>query len=115
MFKEIFDDIHAHNPEVYLIGIWGKDGLELDKAVYLPPEADMDLIGAELAEVVGKLDNLDLDRTGFQIEYISGKLKIMVLSLNSGYFLLLVSGKNVISGKLKFYLDLKKDGILALL
>jgi len=75
----------------------------------------MDLIGAELAEVVGKLDNLDLDRAGFQIEYISGKLKIMVLSLNSGYFLLLVSGKNVISGKLKFYLDLKKDGILALL
>ena len=115
MFREIFDDIHAHNPEVYLIGIWGKDGLELDKAVYLPPEADMDLIGAELAEVVGKLDNLDLDRAGFQIEYISGKLKIMVLSLNSGYFLLLVSGKNVISGKLKFYLDLKKDGILALL
>jgi predicted regulator of Ras-like GTPase activity (Roadblock/LC7/MglB family) len=115
LFREIFDDIHAHNPEVYLIGIWGKDGLELDKAVYLPPEADMDLIGAELAEVVGKLDNLDLDRAGFQIEYISGKLKIMVLSLNSGYFLLLVSGKNVISGKLKFYLDLKKDGILALL
>ena len=115
MFKEIFDDIHAHNPETYLIGIWGKDGLELDKSVYLPPEADMDLIGAELAEVVGKLDNLDLDRAGFLIEYISGKLKIMVLSLNSGYFLLLVSGKSVISGKLKFYLDLKKDGILALL
>lgn len=115
MFKEIFDDIHAHNPDTYLIGIWGKDGLELDKAVYLPPEADMDLIGAELADVVGKLDNLDLDRAGFLIEYVSGKFKIMVLSLNSGYFLLLVSGKNMISGKLKFYLDLKKDGILALL
>jgi predicted regulator of Ras-like GTPase activity (Roadblock/LC7/MglB family) len=115
LFKEIFDDIHAHNPDTYLIGIWGKDGLELDKAVYLPPEADMDLIGAELADVVGKLDNLDLDRAGFLIEYVSGKFKIMVLSLNSGYFLLLVSGKNMISGKLKFYLDLKKDGILALL
>jgi predicted regulator of Ras-like GTPase activity (Roadblock/LC7/MglB family) len=115
LFKEIFDDIHSRNPETYLIGIWGKDGLELDKAVYLPPEADMDLIGAELADVVGKLDNLDLDRAGFLIEYVSGKLKIMVLSLNSGYFLLLVSSKNVISGKLKFYLDLKKDGILALL
>ncbi len=115
MFKEIFDDIHAHNRETYLIGIWGKDGLELDKAVYLPPEADMDLIGAELADVVGKLDNLDLDRAGFQIEYISGKLKIMVVSLDSNYFLLFVAGKSLISGKLKFYLDLKKDAILALL
>jgi len=37
----------------------------------------------------------------------------MVLSLNSGYFLLLVSGRNLISGKLKFYLDLKRDSILA--
>ena len=115
MFKTIFNEIHAHNPETYLIGIWGKDGLELEKAVYLPPEADMDLIGAELAEVVGKLDNMDIVRTDFQIEYISGKFKIMVVSLNSGYFLLLVSGKNVISGKLKFYLDLKKESILALL
>jgi hypothetical protein len=73
----------------------------------------MDLIGAELAEVVGKLDNLDVDRADFQIEYVSGKFKIMVLSLNSGYFLLLVSGKSLISGKLKFYLDLKRDDILA--
>jgi len=112
LFKEVFDDIHAHNPEVYLIGIWGKDGLELDKAVYLAPEADMDLIGAELAEVVGKLDNLDLDRAGFQIEYASGKFRILVLSLNSSYFLLAVSGKDLISGKLKFYLDLNKDGII---
>jgi len=113
LFKTIFDDIHSHNPETYLIGIWGKDGLELEKSVYLPPEADMDLIGAELAEVVGKLDNLDIDRAGFQIEYVSGKFKIMVLSLNSSYFLLLVSGRNLISGKLKFYLDLKRDSILA--
>ena len=113
MFKEIFDEIHRHNPETYLIGIWGKDGLELEKSVYLPPDADMDLVGAELADVVGKLDNLDLDRAGFVIEYVSGKFKIMVLSLNRSYFLLLVSARNLISGKLKFYLELKRDAIIA--
>ena len=116
MFKTIFNDIHARNPETYLIGIWGKDGLELEKAVYLPPDADMDLIGAELAEVVGQAGQPGQStHADFQIEYVSGKFKIMVHSLNSGYFLLLVSGKNLISGKLKFYLDLKKDSILALL
>ena len=57
MFKTILNEIQARNPEIYLIGIWGKDGLELEKAVYLPPDADMDLLGAELAEVVGKLDH----------------------------------------------------------
>ena len=61
MFKTILNDIQAHNPEIFLIGIWGKDGLELEKAVYLPPDADIDLLGAELAEVVGKLDNLQCE------------------------------------------------------
>ncbi len=65
MFKTIFNDIQARNPEIYLIGIWGKDGLELEKAVYLPPDADTDLLGAELAEVVGKLDNLEVSQRRF--------------------------------------------------
>lgn len=115
MFKTIFNEVQARNPEIYLIGIWGKDGLELEKSVYLPPETDMDLLGAELAEVVGKLDNLEATRADFHIEYVSGKFKIMVHSLNSGYFLLLVSGLNLISGKLNYYLNLKKDSLLALL
>jgi predicted regulator of Ras-like GTPase activity (Roadblock/LC7/MglB family) len=115
LFKTILNDIQARNPEIFLIGIWGKDGLELEKAVYLPPDADIDLLGAELAEVVGKLDNLQVNRADFHIEYVSGKFKIMVHSLNSGYFLLVVSGLNLISGKLNYYLNLKKDGILALL
>jgi hypothetical protein len=115
LFKTIFDDIQVHNPDTYLVGIWGKDGLELEKAVYLPPEADIDLLGAELADVVGKLDNLGLARADFLIEYVSGKFRFMVYSLNSGYFLLLVSGLNQISGKLKFYLNLKRESILALL
>jgi len=115
LFKTILNEIQARNPEIYLIGIWGKDGLELEKAVYLPPDTDMDLLGAELAEVVGKLDNLEVTRADFHIEYVSGKYKILVHSLNSGYFLLLVSGLNLISGKLNYYLNLKKDSILALL
>jgi hypothetical protein len=35
--------------------------------------------------------------------------------LNVNYFLLLVSRLDLISGKLKFFLDLKKDNILALM
>jgi predicted regulator of Ras-like GTPase activity (Roadblock/LC7/MglB family) len=115
LFNKIFAEIHQRNPQTYLIGIWGKDGLELEKATYLPADIDMDLIGAELAEVVARLDSLEVTNADFHIEYISGKFKIMVYSLNVNYFLLLVSRLDLISGKLKFYLDLKKDNILALM
>jgi len=115
LFETIFDDIHQHNPETYLIGIWGKDGLELEKATYLTSSIDIDLLGAELAAVLAKLDNLEVTSTDICIEYISRQFKIFVYSLNAGYFLLLVSNQNQISGKLKFFLNLRKSNILSLL
>jgi hypothetical protein len=115
LFETIFKDIHRHNPETYLIGIWGRDGLELEKATYLPSSIDIDLLGAELAEVLAKLDHLEVTGADICIEYISGQFKIFVYSLNAGYFLLLVSSLNQISGKLKFFLNLKKSNILSLL
>ena len=115
MFKTIFADIQRNNPETYLIGIWGKDGLELEKATYLQSSIDIDLLGAELADVLAKLDNLEVTSADICIEYISGQFKIFVYSLNAGYFLLLVSNQNQVTGKLKFYLNLKKSNILSLL
>lgn len=115
MFETIFRDIHQHNPETYLIGIWGKDGLELEKATYLPSSIDIDLLGAELADVLAKLGNLETIGADICIEYTSGQFKIFVYSLNAGYFLLLVSSQNQLTGKLKFYLNIKKDNILSLM
>jgi predicted regulator of Ras-like GTPase activity (Roadblock/LC7/MglB family) len=115
LFEAIFGEIHQRNPETYLIGIWGRDGLELEKSTYLPSGIDMDLLGAELADVLSKLDHLEVAGADICIEYISGQFKIFLYSLNAGYFLLLVSNKNQITGKLKFFLNLKKDQILSLL
>ena len=115
MFKTIFADIKGNNPEIYLVGIWGKDGLELEKAAYMPSASDIDLLGAELADVMARLDNLTVPSVDTCIECVSGQFKIFVYSLNAGYFLLLVSSRKQITGKLKFYLDLKKSNILSLL
>ncbi len=115
MFETIFNDIHRKNPETYLIGIWGRDGLELEKAIYLPPSMNIDLLGAELADVLGKLDQLEVAGADICIEYVSGQFKIFVFSLNAAYFLLLVSSQNQITGKLKFFLNLKKNDILSIL
>jgi hypothetical protein len=115
LFETIFADIKCNNPETYLIGIWGKDGLELEKATFLTSSIDVDLLGAELADVLAKLDNLEVISADICIEYISGQFKIFVYSLKAGYFLLVVSSQNQITGKLKFYLNLKKSNILSLL
>lgn len=115
MFETIFSDIHRRNPETYLIGVWGRDGLELEKATYLPPSVNIDLLGAELADILAKLDHLEVTSADICIEYILGQFKIFVFSLNADYFLLLVSSQNQITGKLKFYLNLKKNDILSIL
>lgn len=115
MFETIFSDIHRRNPETFLIGVWGRDGLELEKATYLPPAMNIDLLGAELADILAKLDHLEVTSADICIEYILGQFKIVVFSLNAEYFLLLVSSQNQITGKLKFYLNLKKNDILSVL
>jgi predicted regulator of Ras-like GTPase activity (Roadblock/LC7/MglB family) len=115
LFETIFTDIHRRNPETYLIGVWGRDGLELEKATYLPPTMNIDLLGAELADILAKLDHLEVTSADICIEYILGQFKIFVFSLNADYFLLLVSNQSQITGKLKFYLNLKKNDILSIL
>ncbi len=115
MFETIFGDIHRKNPETYLIGVWGRDGLELEKAAYLPPSVNIDLLGAELADILAKLDHVEVTSADICIEYNLGQFKIFVYSLNADYFLLLVSSLNQITGRLKFYLNLKKNDILSIL
>jgi hypothetical protein len=115
LFEAIFSDIHQRNPETYLIGVWGRDGLELEKATFLPPDMNIDLLGAELADILAKLDHLEVTSADVSIEYNLGQFKIFVFSLNAEYFLLLVSSQSQITGKLKFYLNLKKSAILSIL
>jgi predicted regulator of Ras-like GTPase activity (Roadblock/LC7/MglB family) len=115
LFEAIFEDIHLRNPETYLIGVWGRDGLELEKSTFLPPSMNVDLLGAELADVLSKLDRIEMTGADIFIEYVTGQFKILVCSLNTGYFLLVVSNQKQVTGKLKFYLGLKKKDILSML
>ncbi len=115
MFKSLFDDIQKYNPDIHIMGIWGKDGLELEKVVYAPAEADIELLGAEIADVAARIDTIQLFSGGYCMEYSSPRFKVAVFSLTPNYFLLTISGEKLVSGKLKFYLDLYKDKLKALL
>ncbi len=98
-----------------MIGIWGKDGLELEKNIYLRNDVNSELLGAEIADVVSKMDNIQLAPGRFSLEYITGRLKVLVYSLSQEYFLLVVSGPELISGRLAFFLNLNLRRIAAML
>jgi predicted regulator of Ras-like GTPase activity (Roadblock/LC7/MglB family) len=115
LFKEIFDAIRGKNPEICLIGIWGKDGLELEKAAYTPADMDLELLGAEIADVVSKIDKTKLFSGEYGMEYKYNRLKVFVSSLTPGYFLMVVSAEGAITGKLKFYLELNRSKLQSLL
>ncbi len=113
MFKPIFEEITRKNPEIYAIGIWGKDGLELEKLTVVRADVNSELLGAEIADVVARLDNLQLTPGRFSLEYVAGRMKVMVFSLTPRYFLLVVCGPELISGRLAFYLGLHRDRLAA--
>ena len=115
LFKDVFDSISGKNPEICLIGIWGKDGLELEKAVYAPADMDLELLGAEIADVVSRIDKTSLFSGEYGVECPYRGLKVNAFSLTDGYFLLTVSTGNVIPGKLKFYLELNRQKFRSLL
>ena len=55
MFEGVFKKIYSHNPEILMIGIWGRDGLGLEENRFVEAKVDLELIGAEMADIVAKL------------------------------------------------------------
>jgi predicted regulator of Ras-like GTPase activity (Roadblock/LC7/MglB family) len=115
VFDLLFEEIARKNPEIHLIGIWGKDGLELEKRCLNRAEMNAELLGAEIADVVQRIDQLQLAPGRFSLEYVTGRQKVLVFSLTNGYFLLVVAGPELISGRLAFYLSLNRERLASLL
>jgi hypothetical protein len=65
--------------------------------------------------LVARLDQLQLTPGRFSLEYIAGRFKVMVFSLTGNYFLLVVAGPELISGRLAFYLGLNRERLASLL
>jgi len=114
MFYDVFEKIKAKNPEVELIGIWGADGLELDKAVFkFSPEINIELLGAELADVFLRLQKVaDIDKQYYLEMIFQQEKKLLVVSVDYRYYLLIIASRDLICNKLKFYIELYRQKIL---
>ena len=123
MFEEIFNRFYEKNSEIKSIGVWGKDGLVLEKKSF-PGEGDADLdsevdfSGAELADIISKLDRTRTSSVTSGVYFLKlnyHKYLLMIFSLTKDYFLMILARKDIIEGKLKFYLNLYLDRLIALL
>ena len=111
MFKEIFNKI-VSDKYIKMIGIWDKDGLEIEKEVY----GDMDhinteVIGAEMADITARIGEFKYNNS-YSIKLEFKEVNIYVFSLISDYFILIATEKEAISGKIKFYIDNHKEEII---
>ena len=95
------------------MGVWGKDGLELEKKYFTDVTGvDLELAGAELADVIAKLENMRISPDRYLLKLHIRGFYLFVFSLTPEFFLMILCESTVIQSKLKFYLDLYKGQII---
>jgi hypothetical protein len=99
-----------------MMGVWGKDGLELEKKIFTEAvEINLELAGAELADIISKFDGLKFPPEKYFIKLNLYGYLLVIFSLTPDYFLLMVTDSTVIHGKLNFYFNTYKKDLVAAL
>ena len=118
MFEEIFKIVYEKNKEIKAIGVWGKDGLELEKKYFSHArdiDIDLELSGAEIADIIARMDLTKISPRLFFIKLTLQKHLIIIVSLTPDYFLMILADPGIIEGKLNFYLNLYKNQLISAL
>jgi predicted regulator of Ras-like GTPase activity (Roadblock/LC7/MglB family) len=115
LFEKIFDEIHASNPEIRCVGVWGRDGLVLEKKIYVDNPTDLELLGAQIADITSKFNNIKMTSEGYNLKMVIEDSLLMVFSLTEEYFIVILTDQTTIPGKLAFYVDASKNKVLSLL
>ena len=113
MFEDTFDKIFEKNQEIKCIGIWGKDGLELEKKGFSPYAIDIELMGAQLADAFSRFESVTLSSLNHSLRVFYPEYILLVFSLTADYFLVIVSERTIIPGKIDFYVKLYKDKFIS--
>ena len=116
MFENTFEAFYERNKEIKAIGVWGKDGLELEKKYFETSEninVDLEFSGAEMADVVSRLDRIKASPQNVFIRLQFQKYLLIIYSLTTDYFLMILSDPDIIEGKMKFYLNLYKNQLIS--
>jgi predicted regulator of Ras-like GTPase activity (Roadblock/LC7/MglB family) len=115
LFEKIFDEIQVNNPEIRCIGVWGRDGLVLEKKVFVENPTDLELLGAQIADITAKFDSIKMTSQRYNLKIDIEDSFLMVFSLTADYFMVVLTDRTTIPGKLAFYVDALKNKLISLL
>lgn len=115
MFEKIFDEIYEKNKSIKMLGVWGKDGLVLERKAFLDNDLDNDMVGAEVAEILSGMTKLSYVGDSTHIRMETEDSYIYVVTISKDYFIIAITGKDMIFGKFLFYLRMKEREVLSIL
>jgi predicted regulator of Ras-like GTPase activity (Roadblock/LC7/MglB family) len=114
LFEEIFKKIQSKNREIKVIGVWGKDGLELDKMEFFSLQnVNLELVGAEIADIISRLNKIKTSPESYYMKLNFDEYLLFVFKLTKDFFLITLTGKEIIKGKLFFYIDIYKNKLIS--
>ena len=113
MFEEIFNNIQSKNNEIKCIGIWGKDGLELERQTFQEFSQDVELLGAMLADVLSRFETITMSALTHMIRINYPDETLMVFSLTKDYFMVVLAERDILPGKLDFYIRIHRDKMIS--
>ena len=109
MFNAVFDDLHRKVPEIRMVGVWGTDGLELEKKVFVPLKVDLDFLGAEVAEFITKINGIQPTPESVKVKLVVDSGWLYVFRLTPEFFLIMLADPTVLNGRVSFYADLYRS------
>ena len=112
MFEDVYEQIYKRNPEITLIGIWGRDGLCLEDAKYGYIKVDPELIGAEISDVISKFTDIKFMPNSYNVVFRIDSQILTIYALTQEFFLIVLAHDFVIPGKLNFYVEILKKSII---
>ena len=115
MFEDVYEKIYKQNPEITLIGIWGRDGLCLEDARYGYIKLDPELIGAEISDVISKFTDIKFMPNSYNVVFRIDNQILTIYALTKEFFLIVLAHDFIIPGKLNFYVEILKKSIIEML
>jgi hypothetical protein len=106
LFEDTFKAFYERNKEIKAIGVWGKDE---------NLNVDLEFSGAELADIIARLDHIKISPRTVFIRLQFQKYILIIYSLTAEYFLMILADPDIIEGKMKFYLNLYENQLVAAL
>lgn len=115
MFEQVFAELVKRVPEIRMAGVWGTDGLELEKQVFSTLKVNVDFLGAEVADIIIKINGIQPFPESARVRLDLEDGWLYVFRVTRDFFFILLAGRDAIDGRVNFYADLSRARIAEML